>query len=452
MASTDKEGAPSPGSPWASILQTVREQLPSLDSDSSLSDCGEQELFIFQRDDAVLIPDLSEELAEDPDEAWSTLANGSPPEPAGVTPEPWSQWITERAEDPGGLLGSRGGTSSLPSTPKETSKWQEGDLGDTSFNWQAPRSAPCRPWGEASLSGRGEGGRKTESPSAASQGCQASDAAGRRRALRRERRKMIEKDILHRVACTGPQEAAAPGPSPDARAEGPQEGPLVLSLQQFEDRELDNLLESLTGPEERGARPPGSACWAAADLQRSGHAEPSTQDRLMEQLALFCASQSRPSLSRRALTDVRRDTCPQARSSCTLQEPGSQAELGSSGTSRLKQQSWGPQPSTVFIDLRPNKPAPCQGLQDSPSPSPSSSEDEEAEEEKAAPAGQESPSPQRPRDCTGKSRLLQQLRAFRKRMAQAELADCKVPAGQRTQGPEDLDDSSMAGTAHTSLT
>lgn len=46
----------------------------------SQSDCGEEELFIYQRNQTTLIPDLSEELAEDPDGAWVAPANRSPPE------------------------------------------------------------------------------------------------------------------------------------------------------------------------------------------------------------------------------------------------------------------------------------------------------------------------------------------------------------------------------------
>nr|KAF6488872.1 hypothetical protein HJG59_001714 [Molossus molossus] len=85
MTSQDKDVGPSlPSSwasqmgPWEAILEAVREQLPSLDSDSSLSECGEEELFIYQRNQSTLIPDLSEELAEDPDEAWVAPANSSP--------------------------------------------------------------------------------------------------------------------------------------------------------------------------------------------------------------------------------------------------------------------------------------------------------------------------------------------------------------------------------------
>lgn len=41
------------------------------------------------------------------------------------------------------------------------------------------------------------------------------------------------------------------------------------------------------------------------------------------------------------------------------------------------------------------------------------------------------------RDCTGKSRLLQQLRAFRKGMAQPQLPASEGPNSQKAQAPED---------------
>ncbi|XP_025225522.1 uncharacterized protein C16orf71 homolog [Theropithecus gelada] len=96
MASNDEGMAPSLGSPWASqtgpwdaILKAVKDQLPSLDSDSSLSDYGEEELFIFQRNQTALIPDLSEELAEDPADGdksrtWAAAAEESLPEVCGT--------------------------------------------------------------------------------------------------------------------------------------------------------------------------------------------------------------------------------------------------------------------------------------------------------------------------------------------------------------------------------
>ncbi|XP_042293786.1 dynein axonemal assembly factor 8 [Sceloporus undulatus] len=52
---------------WGTFLSAVKDQIPSMDSDIFVSD-GEddEELFIFQRDQSNLIPDLSEELEDLP--------------------------------------------------------------------------------------------------------------------------------------------------------------------------------------------------------------------------------------------------------------------------------------------------------------------------------------------------------------------------------------------------
>ncbi|XP_063137120.1 dynein axonemal assembly factor 8-like [Rattus norvegicus] len=89
MTSKDKAVVSLPVSPWDAILKAAKDQLPSLDSDSSLSDCEEEEPFIFQRNQPVLIPDLTEELAEDPvgvDESgtWVTAGRSPSPEVCGT--------------------------------------------------------------------------------------------------------------------------------------------------------------------------------------------------------------------------------------------------------------------------------------------------------------------------------------------------------------------------------
>lgn len=167
-------------------------------------------------------------------------------ESAGFAAEPWSAWdarATDAASlerrDPAGPLESCGEVSSLLRRPEDLPTGQEGDLGAMSFNTQNP---PWRPQGEATLYPC-EGDPKTEPPSAAPQAHQSSDSENRR-ALQRERRKMIEKDILHKVpwhpgdpACRGrsgvemPWEAAASVPRPEMPPEAPRGGQLMLSLQ-----------------------------------------------------------------------------------------------------------------------------------------------------------------------------------------------------------------------------
>ncbi|XP_053773691.1 dynein axonemal assembly factor 8 isoform X2 [Desmodus rotundus] len=456
MASQDKDVGPSLPSPWASqmgpweaILEAAREQLPSLDSDSSLSDFGEEELFIFQRNQTTLIPDLSEELAEDPDGAWVPPADRAPPEllvvPVEFSPEPRGEWNARTTEgrDPGPPVESGGESSSLLRVPEETPTWQEGDLGGMSFNNKGSLSPPWGPQGEATPS-LPEGDPRMD-PNAASWVQEGSDC-GNRRALRRERRKMIKRDLLHKVtwgaqspACSDhsqvketPCEAAVVGPRPERPPQGPQEGLPVLSLQQLEESDLDHILQSLAGREDdQGDLAPGTVWWAAGRLQGRDHAEPSAQDRLMEQLTLLCATKSR---AWKVPADMLKDTEQlEARSRCALPQPGFQA-----GLSQLRSPA---EPPTIFIDLRPTEPS-DQGPLESPSPSPSSSssssssDSEEAGEEETA-AQRDRQGPAGLRDCTGKSQLLQQLRAFRKGMVQPQLPASKCPSGQKAQAPED---------------
>ncbi|XP_029803780.1 uncharacterized protein C16orf71 homolog isoform X2 [Suricata suricatta] len=517
MASQDKDEESSrPGAsqmgPWDAILEAVREQLPSLDSDSSLSDCGAEELFIFQRDHTALIPDLSEELAEDPARAWLATVHGSPegqcvccqrpaqpdirqsggstfysvaadsreraelpqrtpfrPQPGAVPveagAEPWREWgsRTEASTslldgDPGGSGESCGETSSLLRVPEDTPKWQEGSHGAVSLSTQGPRQGAQ---GEATLS-PWEGDLKTEPQSAASQACRGTDYANRR-ALRKERRKIIEKDILHKVtwaaqdpACGDLSQveqaprAAAAALRPETPAEGPQEGRLVLSLQQLEEWDLDHLLQSLAGQEEdRGDRAPGATWWAADRLGRD-RTLLNTPDRLMERLTLLCATQSRASSAWKAPADTPQDTKQEKTSSRTTpMGPGLQAKLGLTLAEGL--QLRGPtEPPTVFIDLRPTEPS---DLRSSESSSSSSSDSEEEEEtvalgDQQGPAEQERHSSRGLRDCTGKSQLLQQLRAFRKGTAQPNLLATEGPGGQKSQVLEDIASSGTGRKQH----
>ncbi|XP_057606849.1 LOW QUALITY PROTEIN: dynein axonemal assembly factor 8 [Hippopotamus amphibius kiboko] len=457
MASHDKDVGPLLPNPWDAIL----EQLPSLDSDSSLSDCEEEELFIFQRNQTALIPDLSEELAEDPDGACVT-SSWSPPELAAVpvesATEPWGEWNawprpqespSLEARAPGRPWQSCGKSSSLLRMPAETPMWQD-DNGGTAFNTSTSQSPRQGPQGEATLPTQ-EAGLQTEPPGPASQAWEGSDSADRR-ALRRERRKMIEKDILHKVTWDARDPAChdwnqvkkKPFDASEMPLEGPPGGLPVLSLQQLEEWDLDQVLQSLTGREEdRGDGAP-AAMWRAADhLQGQDHTEPSTQDRLMERLTLLCATQSRASSSTwRVPSDVPQDTKPrEARSRCASRELGFQALAEDT---RLRSPT---EPPTVFIDLRPTKPS-DQGLSESSSSSSSDSE-EEGEEETAAQRDQQGPA--RLWDCTGKSRLLQQLWAFRKASAQPELPAGTGPSIQKAQALGDTAGAALGGKQHVTL-
>lgn len=317
---------------------------------------------------------------------------------------------------------------------------------------------PWWPQGKSTLSAQ-EAGLQTEPLGAASLAQEGSDSDSRR-ALRRERRKMMEKDILHKVtwdawdpACCDLTQVKEMPP------EQPREGLPVLSLQQLEEWDLDQVLQSLTGREDdQGDGAPGAAWWAANHCQGQDHTEPSTQDRLMEQLGLLCATQSRASSSaRRAPADTPQDSKQEEAGSRSASKGlGIHADLGPRLAEDMRLRSPA-EPPTVFMDLRLTKPS-AQGSSGSSSShsscsssciSSSSDSEEEGEEETAALRDQRGPA--RLRDCTRKSQLLQQLRAFRKATAQPELPAGEGPSSQKAQAPGDTAEFRCGGKQHVTL-
>ncbi|XP_076998040.1 dynein axonemal assembly factor 8 isoform X2 [Tamandua tetradactyla] len=494
MASKDKDEVAgqsslwiSPQGPWDAIFEAVRGQLPSLDSDSSSSDSEDEEsdsedgeLFIFQREESALVPDLSELLGEEPaqdpaaPESWSGAYGGPPREPVLVpvefTAELGSKWKA-RAEDSAFLEGgdSPGPLQSCAETSslrllEETPRGQEGNLESVPCNTKEPQSAPWGLQGGAAVPAW-EAHLKMEAAGTTLAPQQGWDSANLS-ALRRERRKMIEKDILRKVTRDAPDAASGgcfqvqepAGPSPDVPLEHPREGPPVLSLQQLEEWDLDYILQGLTAPgEEQGDGAPAAPWWTAHRPQGPGLTAPGAQDRLMEQLSLLSAAQARvPSSARKVPADGPQDAKdPEAGSRCTSAKPG----WGLAGALRLQ----GPaEPPTVFIDLRQTEP-PAQWSSESSTCSSSDSKEEEEEEEEEEEKGKEMlvvsgsqqgpveracPSSQHRRDRTGKSQLLQQLRAFRKASAQPQLS---VGLGPGCPKREDLATSGPGKEPHVKL-
>ncbi|XP_003790992.2 uncharacterized protein C16orf71 homolog [Otolemur garnettii] len=465
MASRGKDVAPSLGSPWVSqmspwnaIVEAVKDQLPSLDSDSSLSDHEEEEPFIFQRNETALIPDLSEELAEDLAEdaesrTWVTAAIENPPEPllgpADFATELRSVWnvrTKDSASQEGRNLRPFENCGEIFTLLRMAGV--KSNLGNMSFHTEGSPNPPWALEGEANLS-PARRDLNAEPTSATSQ------SAVDLRALRQERRKMIEKDILQKVtrnaqdpASSGhsgvwevPCHAAESAPRTELLPEEPQAGLPVLSPQKLEEWDLDCILQSLAGQEDNQENhAPETVWWAANCCQIQDHTVLSTQDKLMEQLALLCASHSRASVSTQDVpADTLQDTKEQkAGSRCDSKKLGSQGEPGWKLAEGMRHNM---EPPTIFIDLRQMEPAAHHSPESSSS---SSSDNEEEEEESAAlgnqqdPAERASPSSQGLRNCTGKSQLLQQLRAFRKGTAQLQLPAGEGPGGQRAQTWADM--------------
>ncbi|XP_075420435.1 dynein axonemal assembly factor 8 isoform X2 [Tenrec ecaudatus] len=341
--SMSRDVKPPLGHPWDAILQAAKEQIPTLDSDadSSSNGCEEDgELFIFQRDPTALIPDLSEELAEeDP--------------PGDGVPEGWTAAVDE-----------------------------------------APRE-------------------------------------------------------VHGTHCldqpTLPEQRGSFFPGGESRG---QEG-----KERLEELDLDAILQSLVGQEkDHGDSGEPGAAWWAADRQGREPLAPATQDRLMERLTLLCTTQSRPSASTWSVpVDRAQDTSEWAASH--RQAParlGLQATRGQAPNIRMRLPRPA-EPPTVFIDLRQ------ASLPDSLSPDSSSSSSSESEDDMVASRGEQGPAegappcPQGLRGCTGKSQLLQQLRAFQKGTAVPRSFTGKNPSGQKAQGPKEVAESGSKRKQHVKL-
>ncbi|XP_034878086.1 uncharacterized protein C16orf71 homolog [Mirounga leonina] len=266
------------------------------------------------------------------------------------------------------------------------------------------------------------------------------------------------------------------------------------SSSELEEWDLDHILQSLAGQEGgRGDRAPRATWWAADRLGRgltlnarahmhphkqllpgplnkigsalkptmsslllsphgpkhTDHTLPNNQDRLMEQLILLCATHSRAPSAWKVPADTPQDTMQQeARSRSAPREPGFQAELGLT-LAESRQLRSPAEPPTIFIDLRPSEPSdPSSSLSSSSSDSEEEEEATVALRDQQGPAKQESPSSRRLRDCTGKSQLLQQLRAFREGTAQPNLPATGGPSVQKSQVPEDSASSATGRKQH----
>ncbi|KAL6060279.1 hypothetical protein STEG23_004168, partial [Scotinomys teguina] len=413
------------------------------------SDCEEEEPFIFQRNQPVLIPDLTEELAEDPvgveSGTWIAVGRSASPEPlpfpGRLVIEPrCGQKVRQKLLAP---LERRGPDWSCQSCveispilveTEEDPPWLEGNLRSLSN----PKGSQSPPWTSQ--------GEEATFPLEGKLKIKSTDIDFRNstelRALRRERRRMIEKHILQKVtqaaqnpACGDQGQAAESEPQPEASSKQPQEGCPVLSLQQLEDWDLDYILQSLPGQQDsQGDSAPGTAWWLADHYQNQGQTVGLSQDTLLEQLALLCATQSRVcNHTWKVSVDKPQDTEEQeARSRSALAKPGFQTEPAQklAKSRRLKTE-----PPTIFIDLRQMEPSEPQERQSQESSEYSSSDS--AEEDVETAGSVQGPSSQDWRDCTGKSQLLQQLRAFRKEAVPSQWSTSDSPGGQKAQAPED---------------
>uniref|UniRef100_H0UUB6 Dynein axonemal assembly factor 8 n=1 Tax=Cavia porcellus TaxID=10141 RepID=H0UUB6_CAVPO len=163
---------------------------------------------------------------------------------------------------------------------------------------------------------------------------------------------------------------------------------------------------------------------------------------------LLCATQhGAPTSAQKVPAHMPKDTKKQeAGSRCTSMKLGFQAVPGQKLAGGMRPRT---EPPTIFIDLRQTEPLEPQ---DQSPESLSHSSSDSGEEEETGP-----PSMWYwlrsvflcSRDCTGKSQLLQQLRAFRKGTALSQLPTSKGSCGQRAQVTENATRSRSERKEHT---
>ncbi|XP_033373829.1 uncharacterized protein C16orf71 homolog isoform X2 [Parus major] len=389
---------------WGAILAAVKDQLPSLDSDSSTSDCeSDEELFIFQRDLPNLIPDLSEELMmfslEDSQEqqiqeterlSWE-IWNGDlesfdfqeETDGAQIIAKEDVQMIKDEAPEPASQ------TEEMPSQKRAVLEESPSDSTD---------HLEEKEMGRTQAKEKGNSWLNTA-------------VSVEELFSKKERKKLIETKILSKVIVK---------PSPKQDVKPPSHGinnglgslakeetsaehlgeATHLSLQNIEKWDVDKNLEEL---EQQGDKTCAEVAFFPADyetLRRKSECE------LMERLGELCARQSRA-----ASPPCGRP--PAKLCSFQGQQDNKDVALLSSPPSSLRMDRMNfqglPKPATVFIDLRdaePQKSVTVPEEEQSASDSSSSEEEETVIIKDAA--------ERRMRNCSGKSLLLQQLQAARK--------------------------------------
>ncbi|KAM6351563.1 dynein axonemal assembly factor 8 isoform 1-T1 [Alca torda] len=393
---------------WGAILAAVKDQLPSLDSDTSKSDCeSDGELFIFQREQSNLIPDLSEELME------FSLEDSNMQQTQETERYPWEIWdgdvesfdFQKKTDDAQVIAIEdvqmiKDETSNLAShleeIPSQKGAVLEESLADDTDHLE-----------EEALS-RGQAGERWNSWLNTALSVEELDS-------QKERSKLIETKILPKVILElspGHSELDVKPPSRGisnhleriAKEETASASHLQelthLSLRNIEKRDLDKILEEL---EQQQENTHAEVALSSADHETF---RSRSENQLMEKLEELCARQSRT-----VSPHCRR---PPAKLSSfqEQQENKKDVALLSSSRSSLRTDMMRlqclPEPVTVYIDLRDAKP---QKSVTSPHDKQSASDSSTEEEETTTIKDQ---AERRMRNCSGKSLLLQQLRTARK--------------------------------------
>ncbi|XP_075371351.1 dynein axonemal assembly factor 8 isoform X3 [Mycteria americana] len=393
---------------WGAILAAVKDQLPSLDSDTSTSDCeSDGELFIFQREQPNLIPDLSEELME------FSLEDSNMQQPQEIERHPWEIWNEDLESF--GVQKKTDGAQIIAKDDVQMIKDEAPSLASHTEDIPSRKGAVL----EESLAdstdhleekelGRKQAKERGNSWLNTALSVEVLDS-------QKERRKLIETKILSKIILEpspGHPELDVKPPSHGisnsleriAKEETSSDDHLQelthLSLQNIEKWDLDKTLEEL---EQKKDNTHAEVAFSSADHETfRGRSE----NQLMEKLEELCARQSR--------TVSPHCRWPSAKlfSFQEQQENKKDVAFRSSSQSPLRMDMMRlqcpPEPVTVYIDLRDAKP---QKSVTSPDEKQSASDSSTEEEETMTIKDQ---AERRMRNCSGKSLLLQQLHTAQK--------------------------------------
>ncbi|XP_034276340.1 dynein axonemal assembly factor 8 isoform X2 [Pantherophis guttatus] len=402
---------------WGSLLSAVRDQIPSMDSDVSLDDSDEDgELFLFQRDQSNLIPDLTEELEDFPQE---------------------ESYLQE--------------SFSFMRHPQEI--WSE-DLRSSAF--QNERVHPSESRGDLLLDLRSQNEEEPRQDAISSLEFSINEqqlAEGISSVItgkvwdgsQEERRQLIETKILSKAPLRPLPDSGYPEPQNKNNEERPAEvkkeeaivsaeHPQELTLFRFKDIEkwdLDKVLQKLE-KQSKATSWPGEV--ESPSLSHE-HYKAVTQSKLMAKLEELSRKQSKAFFSpwqKRPPKSPSLDKCQGDARDISVPAP------------RKKDLSWIPaalcipEPPTVYIDLRDTVSQKSESSADeTQSLSDSSSDDEEdikgtTQNKEEGRMAELSLASRYSKNCTGKCSLLQQLRNFRKQMSQLPAPE----PNKRSQNPQ----------------
>ncbi|XP_068062641.1 dynein axonemal assembly factor 8 [Anomalospiza imberbis] len=412
---------------WGAILAAVKDQLPSLDSDSSTSDCeSDEELFIFQRDLPNLIPDLSEELK------MFSLEDSQEQQIQETERLPWEIWNRDlesfdfqEKTDGAQIIAKEDVQMIKDEAPEPASQTEEMPSQKRAVLEESPSDSTDHL--EEKEVGRTQAKERVNS-------WINSAVSVEELYSKEERKKLIETKILSKILVQpSPKQDVKPpshGINNSLRRFAKEEtssaehlGEVTrLSLQNIEKWDVDKNLEEL---EQQGDKTHAEIAFFPADYETFRR---KCEDELMERLGELCARQSRavsPPCGRPSAKLCSFQGQQDNKDVALLSSPPSSLRMGRMSFQGL------PKPATVYIDLRDAEPQKSVTV---PEEEQSASDISEEEEETVTIKDE---AKRRMRNCSGKSLLLQQLQAARKEALEL-LHKTSVPAEKLH--PERLED------------